>query len=181
MLDPRYLYPYIPLLLVACGGGLQRLEELALPLVRVRFALAAFVALSLSAFYLFGNVPRTPPPYHYSQDGGRFDDKQVGLRLKGLLPPEAVLMTRSGRIGFYAERRMVIPPEADLQSSLDFARRQGVTHIIANIQLYSMRPAFEPLFAPLLVPGAVTSVPEVELVYAGQEPGGQPYLVYRLR
>jgi 4-amino-4-deoxy-L-arabinose transferase-like glycosyltransferase len=180
MLDPRYLYPYVPLLLVVCGGGFQRLGELAEPLVKSRYAALAVVAV-ISAFYLYENVPRQQPPYHFTQDGGRYDDKQVGLRLKSLLPADAVLMTRSSRIPFYAEKRSVIPPEADLQSSLEFARRNGVTHIIANMQLYNMRPAFEPLFVPLKIAGAISAVPGVNLVFAGQEPGGQPYLVYQLR
>lgn len=179
--DPRYFYPYVPVLLLFVSVGVNAACGQMSRIIPARLPLALCLIALLSAYYLYQDIPRQRPPYDFNQDGGRFDDKQVGLRLKSILPPQAVLLTRSSRIGFYANRPVVIPPEAELRSSLDFARKNGVTHIVANMQLLGMRPAFEPLFQPLMAPGSVTPVPGVELVYTGQEPGGQPYLVYGLK
>lgn len=179
--DPRYFYPYMPIVLLFTSAGLNHIGVLASRLLQIRLPVGLSLIVLVSGYYLYLDIPRLPPPYHYTQDGGRFDDKQVGLRLKTLLPPEAVLLTRSSRVGFYANRQILIPPDEDLRTSLDFARKNGVTHIVANMQLHSMRPAFEPLYQPLILPGSLVTVPDVELIYIGQESGGQPYLVYRLK
>ncbi len=179
--DPRYFYPYVPVLLLFVSSGLQTAAGFASRFKPMRLPVGLCLVILLSAYYLYLDIPRQQPPYDYHQDGGRFDDKQVGLRLNRILPPQAVVLTRTARISFYANRRTVIPPLEDLRTSLDFARKNGVTHILANMQLLSMRPAFEPLFQPIMITADVTPVPDVELVYIGQENGGQYYLVYRLK
>lgn len=177
--DPRYFYPYVPVLLLFASAGLIAAGDLVSRIIPTRIPVGLCLIALLSLWYLYQDIPRQRPPYDFRQDGGRFDDKQVGLRLTQILPQQAVLLTRSSRIGFYANRPVVIPPEADLPRSLEFARKNGVTHIVANMQLLGMRPSFEPLFQPL-INGAAPSIPGIELVHTGQEPGGQPYLVYRL-
>jgi hypothetical protein len=135
----------------------------------------------LGGYFIYGELPRPLPPYHYEQDGGRFDDKQVGLRLKRILPKGSVLMTRSGRVAFYADMPMVIPPQAEPARILEYARKNRVTHLVANIQLMNMRPQLEYLFTPLIQPGARFIPPTgMEIVHIGEEPGGLPYIVYRL-
>lgn len=180
--DPRYFYPYVPVLLIFVAAGTGWLFDcLGRRLLPAKYPVGLVLIAALSAYYLYLDLPRPAAPYDFTQDGGRFDDKQVGLRLKKVIPQGSKLMTRSSRVGFYADMAVVIPPEADLPASLEFARKNGVTHIVANMQLFAMRQAFEPLFLPLMVPGSTESVPGIELVYIGQEPGGQPYLVYLLR
>lgn len=182
--QPRGFYPYISALCVMAGfgaclpgrlleGRVSRSIQTLLPLL--------LIVMPLTAYYIYQDVPREKPPYHYSQDGGRRDDKHVGQRLKKLLPPDAVIMTRSGRVAFYAERPMVIPPQESYAEIMAYALKNKVTHLIATVQLMEMRPQLRHLFAPLENPGAPFTPPAgLQLIYAGEEPGGLPYLVYRL-
>lgn len=179
----RYLYPYLPLLLLLFTYTLLRLDRavsgrLGIPPAWVSVA----VALVLGGNFIYTEIPRPLPPYNYEQDGGRFDDKQVGLRLKQILPKGSVLMTRSGRVAFYADMSMVIPPQAEPAKIMEYARKNRVTHLVANMQLMNMRPQLEYLFTPLTQPGAPFLPPSgMEIVHIGEEPGGLPYIVYRLK
>lgn len=181
----RGFYPYVSALCVMAGFGAclpgrlldrgrmnRRLHEL-LPLL--------LLVVPLTAYYVYQDFPRKKPPYHFNQDQGRRDDKHVGQRLKTILPPDAVIMTRSGRVAFYAERPMVIPPQESYAEIMAYAAKNKVTHLIATLQLMDMRPQLRHLFAPIDNPGAPFTPPAgLQLVYAGQEPGGAPYLVYRI-
>jgi hypothetical protein len=146
------------------------------------FWIAGAVTLVMAGNFVYAELPRPLPPYNYEQDGGRFDDKQVGLRLKQILPKGSILMTRSGRVAFYAGMPMIIPPQAEASRIMEFARKSGVTHLVANVQLMNMRPQLEYLFSPLTNPGVPYSPPAgMDIVYVGEEPGGLPYIVYRLK
>jgi hypothetical protein len=139
------------------------------------------LVLPLTGYYIFLDFPRAKPPYHYEQDGARRDDKHIGQRLKKILPPDAIFMTRSGRIAFYAEKQMIIPPQESYEDILAYARKNKVTHLVVTPQLMNMRPQMEVLFAPLMNPGVpFTPPPGLKLIYVGEEPGGLPYLVYEL-
>lgn len=179
----RYLYPYLPLLLILFTYTLLRLDRvvsgrLGIPPAWVSIA----VAIVFGSYFIYTEIPRPLPPYHYEQDGGRFDDKQVGLRLKQILPKGSVLMTRSGRVAFYAGMPMVIPPQAETAQIMEYARKNRVTHLVANMQLMNMRPQLEYLFIPLTNPGTRFLPPTgMEIVHIGEEPGGLPYIIYRLK
>ena len=93
-----------------------------------------------------------------------------------------MMITRSGRIGFYSERKYLLPPQTDYSGLLKFAKESKVDYLIATPQLLNMRPQLEFLFTPILDPGVpFTPPPELELVAVAQEPGGLPYIVYRFR
>jgi hypothetical protein len=140
------------------------------------------LAAILAAYFAYIELPRPKPPYDYTQDGGRYDDKQIGVRLRTLIPEKAVIMTRSGRIGFYAQRNFVLPPQGSPEEIIAYARKSKVSYLIATIQLLKMRPQLEGLYAPLINPGGQFAPPPgLELVYTGREPGGLPYMVYRFR
>jgi 4-amino-4-deoxy-L-arabinose transferase-like glycosyltransferase len=178
----RYLYPYLPLLLILFTYALLRLDRTVAGRLGIPPAWTAVtVAFLLGGNFIFAELPRPLSPYNYEQDGGRFDDKQVGLRIKQILPKGSILMTRSGRVSFYADMPMVIPPQAAPVQIMEYAHKHKVTHLVANIQLMNMRPQLEYLFTPLIQPDAPFSPPVgMEIVYIGQEPGGLPYIIYRL-
>jgi len=146
-----------------------------------------YLPLALALLYGTWNVLQGVPadrdkPYHYERDGGRLDEKHIGQRLKKELPANAVMITRSGRIGFYSERKYLLPPQTDYSGLLKFAKESKVDYLIATPQLLNMRPQLEFLFTPILDPGVpFTPPPELELVAVAQEPGGLPYIVYRFR
>jgi len=51
---------------------------------------------------------------------------------------------------------------------------------VVTPQLMNMRPQLAPLFGPLVNPGTpFAPPPDLQLIYAGEEPGGLPYLVYK--
>ena len=75
-----------------------------------------------------------------------------------------------------------MPPQTEYAGMVEYAKKNGITHLIATAQLLGMRPQLEFLFTPVLDPGVLfTPPPELELVAVRQEPGGLPYLVYRFR
>jgi 4-amino-4-deoxy-L-arabinose transferase-like glycosyltransferase len=177
--QPRGLYPYVAFLCVWAGGGIALLDK-AVPEKWKRFPASLVIAVSISVYFVYLDFPRQKPPYHYEQDGARRDDKHIGQRLKKILPADAVVMTRSGRIAFYAERPMVIPPQESYEDIIAYARKNRVTHLVVTPQIMNMRPQLERLFGPIVNPGApFIAPPEFSLIYAGEEAGGLPYLVYQ--
>ncbi len=181
-IQARGFFAYVPVLLVVAGGGSGKvadwLQHIS-PRPVGRPAVLLVVGL-LAAYFVYNEWPRPKPPYDYTQDGGRYDDKQIGMRLRTLLPEKAVIMTRSGRIGFYSQRKFDLPPQGSLEEIIAYGRKHGISYLIATIQLLNMRPQLESLYGPLINPGGqFTPPPGLELVHLGQEPGGLPYLVYR--
>lgn len=179
--QPRGFYAYIPVLLMLTGGGCGYFDGLLRRSLRLLpwgiFVPAAFL---LGGWYVYTGIPGPKPPYSYTQDGGRYEDKMVGIRLREIIPEKSLVMTRSGRIGFYSQRPYLMPPQGSLAEIVDYAARQKVDYLIATLPLLSMRPQLEILYQPLLDPGKNYVPPAgMELVFTGQEPGGLPYLVYR--
>lgn len=180
-IQPRGFYPYVAFLCIWAGGGISFVDRIV-PQVLKRFHISLVITAILLAGFVYVDFPRQKPPYDYNQDGARRDDKHIGLRLKAVLPQKAVLMTRSGRIGFYSERPYVIPPQESFEAILAYAARNGVTHLVVTPQLIGMRPQLEFLFTPVANPGAPFTPPAgMKIVHAGWEPGGLPYLVYQLQ
>lgn len=189
-IGPEYTQPYLPVLLLFAAQGMVWLERWLAGRFVARGltgsaaeAVVLLVVLVYAGYLVAAQLPADRgQPYNYTQDGGRYEDKLVGLRLRTLIPPGETIMTRSGRIGFYSGHPYVLPPQADVAEIIAFARERRVGYLVANLQLLAVRPQLEPLFAPLFAPGRPPLLPPVfELVYLGQEPGGLPYLVYRFR
>jgi hypothetical protein len=178
--QPRGLYPYISFLCIWAGGGISLLERFSIQGLK-RWGVPVVVSVLMCAYFLTQDFPHQKPPYDYLQDGGRQADKHIGLRLKSFLPKEAVIMTRSGRIGFYSERVYVLPPQESFEAILEYAQKSKVSHLVVTPQLIGMRPQLEFLFQPVANPAAQFVPPAgLKLVYTGQEPGGLPYLVYSI-
>ena len=192
-IGPEYTQAYLPVLFLCIGNALslatgwvlKRLSGGATAGGVVRYLGYAPVCLAViyGAWIVVVAVPADRNlPYHYTRDGGRLDDKRIGLRLGKMLPESAILMTRSGRIGFYSGRSYQIPPQADYPGIIDAARKNRTDYLIATVQLLNMRPQLEFLFGPIINPGRpFTPPPELELVAVSQEPGGLPYIVYRIK
>ncbi len=180
----RGFHPYISALCVMTGAGMcltgNLLDKTRMSATLRLWLPLLLLALPLAVYYIYQDVPGAKLPYHYEQDGARRDDKHIGQRLKKLLPPDAVLMTRSGRIAFYAEKPMIIPPQESYGEIIAYAHKNKSTHLVVTPQLMTMRPQLEPLFGPLINPGApFVPPPEFRLVYMGEEAGGLPYIVYQ--
>lgn len=191
-IGPEYTQPYLPVLFLFIGNTLSRGAACAVDGVvgsslgrAGRYLAYAPVCLAL----LYGSllVVREIPadrdvPYDYTRDGGRYDDKRVGQKLAKTLPENAVLITRSGRIGFYSGRRYLTPPQTDYKGIVDFARKNKADYLVATVQLLNMRPQLEFLYAPIIDPARpFNPPPELELVRVDQEPGGLPYIIYRIK
>lgn len=180
----RGFHPYVSALCVTAGAGIcltgRLMNKAGLHGKLFSVAPLALLAFPLAGYYLYLDFPRQKPPYHYEQDGARRDDKHIGQRLKKILPPDAYIMTRSGRIAFYAEKQFLIPPQESYADIMAYALKNRITHLIVTPQIMAMRPQLQPLFGPIETPFApFTPPPEVTLIYTGMEPGGLPYLVYQ--
>jgi 4-amino-4-deoxy-L-arabinose transferase-like glycosyltransferase len=190
-IGPEYTQAYLPVLFLFIGQGLVQAEKWALRGGASGDGLVArygrFAPVFLTLVYVAWNVLSQVPadrnqPYLYTKDGGRFDDKRVGRKLGKMLPESAVLMTRSGRIGFYSGLRYLTPPQTDFAGIVDFARKNKVDYLVATVQLLNMRPQLEFIYTPIIDPGrSFVPPPELELVAVDQLPGGLPYILYRFR
>ncbi len=191
-IGPEYTQPYLPVLFLWICSGLflvAAVAERGVDSISGRSPERYFWCVPVLLVLIFGawNVVKSIPadhskPYEFSRDGGRFDDKRIGLRLKKLLPENAAIMTRSGRIGFYSGLRYSMPPQASYAEIIAYAKKNKIDYLIATPQLYAIRPPLQFLFAPLLEPERqFTPPPELELVHIGQEPGGASFLIYRFR
>lgn len=200
---PEYVQPYLPVLFLWAGGGFCEIEKMLLKsfasvgngskniLTTVPIAIIA-VSL-LTVFTFVAQVPSDRnKPYHYDDDGGRFDHRRMGELLKKHLPSGSKIMTRSGRISFYAELENVGMPQADLMEMIDTARKKGVRYLIIDGMLMGMRPQFGPLFTPLLSgldtvlyvstprENTFTPIPGVRLHLLYKDPSSLGVAVYEL-
>lgn len=158
---PEYLQFYLPpFFLWGAHGLITALSYGAVLLGRepqqapYQMTPVTYVALSLTAvFMVFSLVSQMPEksnkPYHFSDDGARYDQKRLGLLLKEQLPPGSKIMSRSGRILFYSGLPGVDMPQASLNEILLAARKASVRFLIVEGQLISIRPQLGILFTPL--------------------------------
>lgn len=159
-IDGHYFSPCIPILFLFTGEGLLTVEKG----VHWIFNRIGHVKLaeSIPFAFLFGIAIATvsilpgllvdrSTPYHFSQDGARYDHKLIGLKLKKLLPPKAKVMVKSGRIAFYGDFQRIDIPQASLAEILQAAKDGNARYLIADGTLLSARPQMEPFFIPLLV------------------------------
>ena len=180
----RGFYAYIPALLVWTGAGGKKISDWMGGAFQPFRAFPPVIPLIilLCTYYVFTEFPRQKPPYSHFQDGGRFDEKQIGLRLRKIIRENVPIMTRSGRIAFYAGKPMILPPQADYDEIISYARRNKARYLIATRVLLYRRPQLRFLFSPVLEPQEkFIPPPELDLVYVGNEPGGLPYIVYRIK
>jgi hypothetical protein len=159
---PEYTQFYLPALFLWAGQGAYRLEGMLLrpflPETRPQFRkmmhllpLSVAGAFCLALVILLRQIPGDRNlPYHFSQDGGRYDQKKIGLLLKKYLPDGARIMTRQGRIAFYySDRGYVDIPQASLPEIIASARQGGARYIVVDGMLAGLRPQMAPLLEPL--------------------------------
>lgn len=185
-IGPEYLQPYLPVLFLWSAAGLLRLEELLLRGMRIdtwpRVArltgivpLSALLVLWIAVSTLRAQIPADADgPYNYSQDGARYDQKRIGLMLKQVLPPDSRIMTRWGRISFYAEMEQVMIPQAGIPELVDAIRKNRAQYVVVDGMLAGMRPQYEILFRPL-------AVPEEKVYYLEKGEGYRPLPNLRLK
>jgi len=199
---PEYLQPYLPVLFLWAGSGLVWLERTlaglagvekrpvisrAISVVPVSVLLVVGVALSA----LVTQVPANGnEPYHFSQDGARYDHKRIGLLLKQVLPPHSRIMTRFGRISFYAEMEQVMVPQAGIPELIEAAIRNKARYIVIDGVLAQMRPQFEPLYLPLIIGNEKVyylergtgygPVPNLRLLFLYKDPSSVGVVVYEV-
>lgn len=158
---PEYFQPYLPIIFLWASKGLVHTEQVLLgwsriaginQFKRIREAstLSLIIISVLATFILWQQVPADRNrPYHFSQDGGRYDQKRIGLLLKEYLPKEARIMTRWGRIAFYADMESIDMPQASLPEIIAAAKANGARYIVVDGMLMGLRPQLGVLFQPL--------------------------------
>lgn len=187
---PEYLQPYLPVLFIWAGHGMYKTEQwLMKPLAakngilkNVTWIPLSIVAVSLlTVFAFFGQIPADRnKAYHFEDDGGRYDQRRIGEILKTHLPAGSRIMTRWGRISFYAEMENISMPQADLMEMIAIARKKQVRYVIIDGMLLGMRPQFEPLFVPLINgPDSVLYLPGAGEVPFVPIPGVRLHLLYK--
>ena len=201
-IGPEYVQPYLPIFFLWTAAGVLWVERRALsldgygrhlpPLLRGRsgaFSLAATVLFALHL--LAGQVPADRNlPYHFSLDGGRYDQKLIGQLIDRYLPKSARIMTRWGRVAFYADRGWVDMPQSSLGEIVATARRSGARYIVVDGGLVGLRPQLGPLFSPLFAEGAggvyvepgegFRPVPELRLYLLYRDPSSVGVAVYEV-
>jgi hypothetical protein len=156
---PEYTQPYLPVLFLWAGNGLVTLERSAVRFFPAKVQWGKAVpwvivgTVTLYSAYLFSQQIPTDrnKPYHFADDGGRYDQKLIGLMLQKHLPSGSKIMTRWGRIAFYfSDGPYTQMPQVNLDEMIAIARRERVNYFVADGMLMGIRPQFEPLYEPLL-------------------------------
>ena len=123
---PRYLLLTTAILIPFGAWGLVDLLAGRSPLVRRRWWTTIGVLAGISL--LVGAYPLLPS----SPAAERTDPQAIGEWLAANTPDDARVMTRSFHVQAYAEREVVALPYAEWDEVDAFARRMGVTHLIAD-------------------------------------------------
>jgi hypothetical protein len=138
---PRYLMLATATLIPFGAWGLVRAIR---PRRRpVRAAAWSAVWLLTMVSFLVAAWPLVPGSGHAE----RTEQQTAGRWLAENTPDDARIMTRSFHVQGYSEREVVAMPYADYLSTLDYARRMGVSYLVADeATIRYRRPAvFEPL------------------------------------
>lgn len=157
---PEYLQFYLPPLFLWAAHGLVITlnfigSRIGFEPQRTPYEVTAvtYLALGLAMIYLtislYGQLPKAnTKPYHFSDDGARYDQKRIGLLLKENLPSGSKIMSRSGRIIYYSGLPGIDMPQAPLDEILLSARKDGVRFLVVEGHLLAIRPQLGVLFAP---------------------------------
>lgn len=160
-IGPEYTQPYLPVFFLWCAEGVQLAERKMsryLPDTwtllyekgtdMVPLTMLAALIYSFSLFYM--QIPSKPDlsKYSYQDDGARRDYKRIGLLLKEHLPPGKI-MTRSSRIGYYAEREWTMIPNTDVDGVIKAAKQEGVRYLVIDGSSVGSNPRLAPLCNPL--------------------------------
>lgn len=165
---PEYVQPYLPVLFLFAGHGACRLETFlfrrsASPPqvagVSQVAGLGLLLTLGLACFLVYQQVPANRnKPYELADDDGRYDQKRLGLLLKRELPRGSKIMTRWGRISYYAELERLDLPQTELNGILDAARRGGARFLVVDGSMAVLRPQLGSLLQPLYYDGEVLAL-----------------------
>lgn len=198
---PEYLQPYLPVLFMWAGNGICTVERCLLRPLSAQESFSHYASraplsiVAVSALTIFTFVEQVPArsgkPYSCEDDGGRYDQRRIGELLKRQLPSGSRIMTRWGRISFYAEMENVGMPQSGLMEMIDTARKNKVRYLIIDGMLVGTRPQFQPLFGPLFnspekvlyLPGAqenITPLPGVRLHLLYKDPSSIGVAIYEL-
>ncbi len=187
----EYTQEYLPVLFLWAGEGsclLERLVAGRIPAFRVgkrekwlaHAPLTLVITVIFAGSVLLKQIPSNaaPVPYDPESDGGRRDQKNIGLLLKENLPPGKI-MTRWARLAYYAERDWTTIPKTGLEEIIRAARENGVRFIVVDGGLQRLRPGLGPLFDPFKIDDGTRQVllitPDNGLL---EDTGLRPYLFY---
>lgn len=186
---PEYFLPYLPVLFLwACNGFLKTEKFIAgLPwMARVKLlakisqesAISLFIVFIIAITMLWQQIPGDLEPYHFSQDGARYDHKKIGLLLAKYLPSDTKIMTRQGRIGFYSDRKWTDLPHASLPEIINIAKKEKARFIVVDGMLQGQRPQLGLLWSPLFpIGGTVLRIEQGEV--NKPIPGLRLYLLFK--
>jgi len=159
LVSGAYVAPYLPLVFILSGHGMVSLEIAFWELLGARRFADGRIWLTViivSGYVLHGawqTLPwKSPPGYNLKMDGGRYDEKLMGMMLRKYLPPGSLIMTRSGRIAFYSGLPRVDIPQADLATILSTAREKKVRYLVVDGRQTILRPQLGVLLEPLQGP-----------------------------
>jgi 4-amino-4-deoxy-L-arabinose transferase-like glycosyltransferase len=188
---PEYLQPYLPVMFLWTGHGIDRIglaltsrlpagQWPRLSNLLDLFPLSVVAVATIALVILAGQLSfKSKRPYHFDDDGGRYDHKLIGLMLKKQLPAKSIIMCKSGRIGFYSELNRVDIPQASLEEILRTAREKKVRYLVVDGMLAGARPQLEVLFRPLFNgPSTVYSIQD-GMDASTPIPGVRLYLLYK--
>jgi 4-amino-4-deoxy-L-arabinose transferase-like glycosyltransferase len=189
-IGPEYTQPYLPVLLIWAAAGIIALGDAVVKKLkpadsrwpaRVTIPVTLVAAALLSGTLLARQLPAraTNIPYRPDMDGGRRDQKNIGLILKQQLPPGKI-MTRWARIAFYAEREWVNIPNTSHDEIMKAARESKVRFLIVDGELNHYRQGLSPELFRLFGPEFPHNLSSTNTDRTARvAPGLLPYFIYR--
>jgi 4-amino-4-deoxy-L-arabinose transferase-like glycosyltransferase len=178
VVELRYLFPIVPLLICSASFGIVAFSRWASKSFRNSVRTKRKLdPLLLQIFVLLIVVSPWIAPLVVSQP--RSDqilaspEKRVGLWIKSHKTTESLVMAASPKIAYYAEEKHIYLPNEDFLSVLEYAKRKRVAYLIIDWGNLRKTPEF-------LVPEEPFLPPEFKLVFTDKNGPENEISVYQL-
>lgn len=137
---PRYLVATTAVLTLFAARGLVQLTR-SLPQRAGRILIAATAVVVATS-----TLGQIQPMLPWSETMDPTEQAAAGRWIAENTDPDARIMTRSFHVQAYAHRPVVAMPSADYFTMLEFARRMGVTYVVADpVTIGRRRPELYPV------------------------------------
>jgi 4-amino-4-deoxy-L-arabinose transferase-like glycosyltransferase len=188
----EYTLPYVPIMLLWIGEGLNRIGALAAGSMErfggkgwqewpgkipIALLMAVTIAIIPVTRQIMADLAPPVPMDATSAKAGHLHQKHIGLMLRENLPP-GKLMTRWARIAFYADREWLGVPKASIEEIVGTAREHGVRYLVVDEALADLRPSLQPLIEFVQVAVARETVTVYPDGPVNRQLGIRPSLIY---
>lgn len=168
----RYLVPAIPFMSLFGAFGIDALQRLA-----VRARIAAWIPVSGAAILVaigLAGTYYTQTKRELSPAANLIEERELGTRLKTIIPAQSVIMARKPDTAYYAGAEFKMLPFAGWPGTHHYACLQKVNYLVLSDRFRHLRPFLADLYDPARAPD------DLELILSFTGSNAVRLLVYKL-